>query len=52
VRVAVADHLQVQVIRGPSSGDHRVQQLAGLLPVSRPCMVSAVTPWAVWMVVA
>jgi hypothetical protein len=32
VRVAVADHLQVQVIRGPSSGDHRVQQLAGLLP--------------------
>ena len=31
VRVAVADDLQVQVIRGLSAGEHRVQLLPGLL---------------------
>ena len=31
VRVAVADHLQVQVIRGSSAGEHGVQLLPGFL---------------------
>src|SRR4029453_237360 len=31
VRVAVADHLQVKVIRGPAAGEHGVQLLPGLL---------------------
>ena len=52
VRVAVADDLKVEVVGGPSAGEHGVQLLPGLLPGSRPCMVSAVTPWAAWMVVA
>ena len=32
VGVAVADDLQVEVVGGPSSGEHGVQLLAGLLP--------------------
>jgi hypothetical protein len=31
VRVAVADHLQVEVIRGSSAGEHGVQLLPGFL---------------------
>ena len=31
MRIAVTDHLQVQVIRGPAAGEHRVQLLPGLL---------------------
>ena len=32
VRVAVADDLKVEVVGGPSAGEHGVQLLAGLLP--------------------
>ena len=32
MRVAVADDLQVEVVGGPSAGEHRVQLLPGLLP--------------------
>ena len=32
MRVAVADDLQVQVVGGPSAGEHGVQLLPGLLP--------------------
>ena len=32
VRVAVADDLQVQVVGGPSAGEHGVQLLPGFLP--------------------
>jgi hypothetical protein len=31
VRVAVADDLQVEVIRGPAAGEHRIQLLPGFL---------------------
>jgi hypothetical protein len=36
VRVAVANHLQVHVIRYPAAGEHGVQLLPGLLPGSEP----------------
>ena len=36
VRVAVADDLQVEVVGCPSSGEHRVQLLAGLLSGGEP----------------
>jgi hypothetical protein len=32
VRVTVADDLQVEVVGGPSAGEHGVQLLPGLLP--------------------
>ena len=47
VGVAVADDLEVEVVGVPAAGEHRVQLLPGFLPRCRPCMVSAVTPWAV-----
>ena len=50
--VAVADDLEVEVVGVPAAGEHGVQLLPGLLPGARPCMVSAETPWAEWMVVA
>ena len=31
MRVAVTAHLQVEVIRGPAAGEHRVQLLPGFL---------------------
>ena len=31
MRIAIADDLQVQVIRGPSAGEHRVQLLTRFL---------------------
>ena len=36
----------------PAAGEHGVQLLPGFLPSQQPYMVSAVTPWAEWMVVA
>jgi hypothetical protein len=32
VGVAVADDLEVEVVGGPSAGQHRVQLLSGFLP--------------------
>jgi hypothetical protein len=32
VRVAVADHLKVEVVGGPAAGEHGVQLLSGFLP--------------------
>ena len=50
--VAVADDLEVEVI----SVRPRVSMVYSCwrdsCPVNRPCMVSAVTPWAAWMVLA
>ena len=39
VWVAVADDLQVEMVRVPAAGEHRVEQLAGLVPGDQPCMV-------------
>ena len=36
VRVAVTDHLKVDVVGDPSAGEHGVQLLAGFLPSSEP----------------
>ena len=35
MRVAVADHLKVEVVGGPSAGEHGVQLLPGFLPGSQ-----------------
>jgi hypothetical protein len=51
VGVVVADDLEVEVVTRP-----RVNIVYSCCrdssPVNRPCMVSAVTPWAAWTVVA
>jgi hypothetical protein len=52
VRVAVADDLEVDVVTCPPSCERRGRLLTDSCPVAIPCMVSAVTPWAAWMVVA
>ena len=47
--VAVADHLEVEVVGVPAAGEHRVQLLAGLLPhaVKASAVVLAMSP--TWM---
>jgi hypothetical protein len=52
VGVAVADHLEVEVVGVPAAVSIVYSCCRDSCPVNRPCMVSAETPWAAWMVVA
>ena len=52
VRVAVADDLKVEVVGARPRVSMVYICCRDSCPVARPCMVSAVTPWAAWMVVA
>jgi hypothetical protein len=52
VRVAVADDLQVQVVGARPRVSMVYSCCRDSCPVTRPCIVSAETPCAEWMVVA
>jgi hypothetical protein len=52
VGVAGADNLEVEVVGGRPRVSMVYSCCRESSPVSRPCIVSAVTPWAAWMVVA
>ena len=52
MRVAVADDLEVEVVGCRPRVSMVYSCCRDSCPVNRPCMVSAETPWAAWMVVA
>jgi hypothetical protein len=52
VRVAIADHLKVEMVGVPARLSLVYSCCRDSCPVNRPCIVSAETPCAPWIVVA